>query len=43
MNLMDAVAQEILLATNEYFLSADYEKQTVPELIGHIVGLVLWI
>lgn len=38
---MDAVAQELLLAANEYFLNEDSEKQAVPELLGHIVGNIL--
>jgi hypothetical protein len=41
LNLMDAVAQELLLAANEYFLNEDSEKQAVPELLGHIVGNIL--
>lgn len=35
---MDAVAKEILLAANEYFLKGDSEKQTIPELFGYIIA-----
>ncbi|KAI6189970.1 hypothetical protein M3Y97_00066000 [Aphelenchoides bicaudatus] len=38
MNLMDAIAQELVLAANEYLVNGDVEKQAVPELFGHLIG-----
>lgn len=35
---MDAIAQELLLRANEYFLNGEIDKQSIPELFGHIIA-----